>query len=131
MTDGIETNTTVPITVAIKNVNHAPSADAGAAQTVCETESTVALSGSASDQDGDAITGIAWTQVAGPPVSLIGANAATPSFAPPAVSAAEVSVTLTFKLSVSDACSASDPEALAGESTVDVIVIHANRAPVV
>jgi K319L-like, PKD domain len=83
-------------------VNGTPTANAGADQTVV-SGATVNLNGTASsDPDGDALT-FAWTQTAGPSVTLSGANTATPSFTAPAAPA-----TLTFQLQVCDthnACS--------------------------
>ncbi|HEY3354578.1 MAG TPA: M36 family metallopeptidase, partial [Polyangia bacterium] len=89
-----------PVTITVRNVNHAPTANAGATQTVDEL-TAVALSGAAStDPDGDALT-YAWTQTGGPAVTLTGATTAAPTFTAPAVGAA--GDTLTFALIVTDA----------------------------
>ena len=129
--DGIDWSpTSVPVSVSIKNVNRAPTAFAGAPQPVCENVGTVLLSGSGVDLDSDALTSFMWTQVGGPAVTLMGTNTATPSVIVPQVEAEQGSVTLTFKLTVSDACSSTDPDALTGDNTVDILVTHANRAPV-
>src|SRR4030095_4484273 len=49
----------------------------------------------------------------------------------PAVAPAQESVTLTFQLIANDAIALGDPDALdSAPATVDVLVTHANRAPV-
>lgn len=106
-------------------VNHTPIVSAGENQTVCDDIDTVSLLGSATDPDGDALT-YHWTQVAGPAVTLNGANNASASFTPPFVSPAQGSVTLTFQLEATD----SNATPLSASSTVDVLVKHANRAPI-
>jgi LmbE family N-acetylglucosaminyl deacetylase len=76
--------------------NYRPTASAGTAQSVGR-RSRVQLDGSNSaDANGDALT-YAWTQTAGPAVTLSNATAAKPTFTAP-----NTSTTLTFKLVVSD-----------------------------
>jgi len=84
--------------------NRAPIADAGPARTV-SGGSTVALDGTGSfDPDGDAIT-FAWSQTAGPGVTLSDPSAAMPTFtAPPAPA------TLAFQLVVDDGTLSSAPD---------------------
>ena len=81
----------------IQAPNQAPTADAGADQTVA-SEASVNLNGNGStDPDGDPLD-YSWTQTSGPGVTLSGANTATPSFTAPVGPA-----TLTFDLEVCDA----------------------------
>lgn len=95
-----------------------PTANAGPDQT--KNEGTlVTLDGSGSN--GLSLT-YAWTQVAGPPVALTGANTASPTFTAPMVPAA--GATLTFQLVVTSGGIDSDPD------TVNVHVTNVNQAPV-
>jgi hypothetical protein len=105
-------------TIATQPVNTAPTANAGADQTVA-SGAAVSLDGTGStDPENDALT-YAWTQTGGPAVTLTGANTATPSFTAPAGPA-----TLTFDLQVCD------PEPLCDTDTVVVNVSGAgNTAP--
>ncbi|QQR43435.1 hypothetical protein JKA73_31065 [Myxococcus xanthus] len=110
------------VQVLVRQVNKAPAASAGTAQTVDEG-STVTLQGSAEDPDGDAVVSQQWTQVSGPPVTLTGADTLTPSITAPAV--AKGSAELVFQLVVSDG-------QLSGEAAqVRVTVRHVPLAPTV
>lgn len=82
--------------------NAAPTADAGADRTVASGE-PVTLDGTASsDPDaGDTLTH-AWTQTAGPEVTLSDATAAEPGFTAPAVAANDPAAELAFSLVVTD-----------------------------
>jgi MYXO-CTERM domain-containing protein len=116
VSDGTET-ATQDVTVNVRNVNRAPTVDAGSNATVDE-RTAVTLSGSANDADGDELT-YAWVQTAGTPVALANANTATASFTAPDTANGG---TLTFSLTVSDGkSSASD--------TVSINVNSVNRAP--
>jgi K319L-like, PKD domain len=105
-------------TTQIQSANTAPTANAGGDQTVA-SGAAVSLDGTgSSDPENDTLT-YAWTQTSGPPVTLTGANTATPSFTAPAGPA-----TLTFDLQVCD------PGALCDTDSVTVNVSGAaNTAP--
>ncbi len=64
--------------------NNPPTVNAGSAFTVME-EAVVQLSGSATDPDGDSISGYLWTQLSGPAMPLSNAASATPTFTTPNV----------------------------------------------
>jgi uncharacterized protein (TIGR03382 family) len=107
--------------------NQRPVAHPGAGQTQAEgtlaqgelTRTVINLDGSGSfDPDGQPLS-YAWTQVAGPAVTLSGADSARPTFT------ADVSAntTLAFQLVVSDGMESSQPQ------TVQVRVNNVNRPP--
>jgi hypothetical protein len=76
------TNTSVDtVTVTVNADNDAPSAEAGANQSV-EENALVQLSGSGIDPEGEGLT-FEWVQVSGTPVQLDDASAASPSFEAP------------------------------------------------
>ena len=104
-----------------KQLNRPPVADAGEDQTVDEgSAAPVSLDGSASsDPDGDALT-YSWTQVAGAPVSLTGADTAGPSFSVPLVDQDDV---LAFQLIASDGRALSPPD------VVTIIVRDTSTVP--
>lgn len=97
--DGNNGVSTDSVNVLIKNVilNTVPVATAGNDQTVNEL-TTVNLSGSGSDADGDTLS-YSWIQTAGNSVNLSNVNIATPSFSAPDVT---TDTTLTFTLTVND-----------------------------
>src|SRR5690606_27123976 len=107
------------VVVSIVNVNRAPIADAGEAQTVRQGDE-VTLTGGGVDPDGDVLT-FAWTQVSGEAVTLNGASTSTPTFTAPELSD---DTELVFALVVSDGELSSEPS----QVTVSVV---ANVAPVI
>lgn len=115
--DGILGSPPSNVTITVP-ANGAPVANAGSNVTA-GGGTPVSLSGSASsDPDNDALS-YAWTQTAGPSVTLSGANAATLTFtAPPPALAPQ---TLTFSLTVTDA--------FGGTSTAQVDVLVPVNAP--
>jgi len=99
-------NSTIYPDVELLLSNERPTADAGANQTA-NRRTLVTLDGrTSSDPDGDALA-FWWTQTAGPPVTLLGADTATPSFTTPQVS---TQTTLTFQLTVHDGKVQSEPD---------------------
>lgn len=104
---------------ALTGGNSAPSANAGGAQTVFEM-TTVNLSGSGSDPDGDTLI-YTWSQLSGSTVTINNANAAAASFSAPDVTAGTPE-TLRFRLTVSDG-------ELSTNATVD-ITVEENEPPV-
>ncbi|MFE8604762.1 myxosortase-dependent M36 family metallopeptidase [Archangium violaceum] len=119
VSDG-EASATRDVTVTVRNVNRAPTANAGPALSAV-SQTTVNLEGSGTDPDGGTLT-YQWTQVGGPWVTLAGADTATPSFLAPAVKS---STDLVFRLVVRDGSFSSEP------STVTVTVSPTgNQAPV-
>jgi hypothetical protein len=106
------------VTLTVEEANHAPVADAGAAQTV-NTGAQVTLNGTKStDPDGDTLT-YQWTQTAGTQVQITNGTA-TPSFTAP-----NVPGDLTFSLVVSDPYGGQS-----APSQVTVSVMHPNNPPI-
>lgn len=95
----------VNITQSVRSVNHAPVAHAGPDHLVNEGD-IVTLDGSrSSDQDGDTLV-FAWTQIAGPQVTLLpSASATTVTFTP------SIPNTYAFQLVVADDFTSSLPDA--------------------
>jgi len=90
------------VDVVVQVGNQPPTAVAGADQAVDEG-AAVALDGSASGDPEALPLGYAWVQTAGPAVTLVGDDTATPSFTAPSLAdGGPSSVTLTFTLTVSD-----------------------------
>lgn len=106
--DGETDRDTVRVTVlppAPPPRNRPPVASAGTDQWPAPG-ATVTLAGSGSDSDGR-VDGYAWTQIAGPTVTLSGASSATATFTAPAVTER---TTLSFLLTVTDDEGATDSD---------------------
>src|SRR4029077_7492203 len=118
-TGGSSTDT---VDVTVRNINHAPVADAGGDQVVNEG-SLVTLSGELSfDNDSDPL-GFLWTQTSGTPVVLSAGDTAHPTFTAPMLAGGTGSVAiLTFALAVSDG-------GLSSTAEVRVTVEQVNHAP--
>jgi K319-like protein len=101
--------------------NQPPTANAGVDQTV-NAGGSVSLDGTRSKDPNGNIMSYFWKQVGGPPVTLNGANTATPSFTAP--SEALTSVVLVFELT------ATDDKNATGISTVKITVNPVNHPPV-
>ena len=119
VTDGVNTSSVDTVTITVNADNDAPSADAGANQTVDEGD-TVTLTGLGSvDPEAQGLT-YNWIQTSGPAVSLDDPSAAQPTFtAPDGVS----NTAIEFELVVSDGTSTST-------SSVIVNVNADNDAPI-
>ena len=111
--------------LTIPSPNSAPVANAGPDQTVDEGMS-VTLDGSASTDNDGSITSYAWSQTAGPAVTLGSTNTAVTTFTAPQVSADQL---LSFRLTVTD------DQGATGSTTVNVtvrdLVVLDTTAPVV
>jgi len=122
--EGTSSNCSDPdsVNVHITYVNQPPVADAGPDQTVQEG-SPVMLDGTGSyDPDVEVLT-YQWTHILGPaPVSLTGANSASPTFTAPTVGPA--GDTIVFDLTVTD------PHNLTGSDSVSIHVSNVNQIPV-
>ncbi len=123
VTDDLGAQATDTVDIVINSFNVPPTANAGADQTVTEL-TPVNLDGTGSSDPDGAIAAYAWTQTAGPAVTLVNGNTATPSFTAPDVTAAEV---LTFQLTVTDNSPANPKQ---DTDTVDITVEPPNTPPV-
>ncbi|MCA1812817.1 MAG: PKD domain-containing protein, partial [Halobacteriales archaeon] len=114
-------------TFDVISTNQAPTANAGNDQTVDEG-TPVSLAGSASDANGDAMT-FAWTQVAGPAVTLSGAGTLTPGFTPPDRNA-DTDYTLRLTATDSHGASGSDDVVVHALDLSRIRIATVNGAPV-
>ena len=119
VSDGALTGST-SVSVAVDQVDHAPTANAGSSQTV-NVNTLVTLDGSlSSDPDNDPIVSYTWTQIAGPTVTLNTSNPAKPTFTAPNITN---TTPLTFSLVVSDGMLSSTNTA-----QVTITVVNENLA---
>jgi hypothetical protein len=107
-----------PDTVTIATQNSAPTAEAGADQTVVEGD-TVKLSGAGSFDPDDNIVSYSWNQTNGPEATLTDANLTDVTFTAPAVDTD--GVMLTFQLTVRDSNGLQDS---------DSCIVYVNNAAV-
>ena len=99
----------------------APTANAGADQTVNEGTADIQLNGTGSaDPNDDTIT-YAWSQTRGPTVTLSSSTSVSPTFDAPLINSNQV--ILTFSLTVNDGTVDSTPD------TVDITVSNVNTTP--
>ncbi|WP_135305364.1 PKD domain-containing protein [Haloarcula amylovorans] len=107
------------ITVEEEQTNTAPTADAGADQTVDEGDDVTLDASGSSDTDGDTLS-YSWTETSDAGVSLTDADTATPTFTAPSV---DSTTTLTFEVAVADSNGGTDTD------TVSVTVEPVNEDP--
>jgi hypothetical protein len=124
VSDGIDSaSDSVTVTVNAPP-NTAPTAAAGPDQTIA-SGAGVTLDGSASSANdaGQTLT-YAWTQTAGPAVTLSNATAAGPTFTAPVIAPGPTPATLTFSLTVSDGVDTS-----VADTVTITVTPPANTAP--
>ena len=110
----------VAVQLEVLEPNGPPTADAGQSQTV-RAPADIGLSGLASsDPDQDPLS-YAWTQVSGPPVSLLDASSPTPRFMVPL--SGDFPQSFVFRLTVSD------PRGLSDSDEIGISVLGPNQAP--
>ncbi len=122
VTDDLGAQDTDTVDIVIDTFNLPPIANAGPDQAVTGL-TPVNLDGTGSSDPDGGVSAYAWTQTAGPGVTLINGDTATPSFTAPSVTMAE---TLTFRLAVTD----NDPlNPKRSADTVDITVEPPNAPP--
>lgn len=114
------------VSIHVANINHAPVSQPPANMTVSEG-SDVSLIGQGTDPDTEEQSQLvyAWTQIAGPEVTLSGTGP-NASFTAPLISDGgdpDTKVTLTFTLTVTD------PNGASSSNSVDVVVANVDHSP--
>jgi len=118
--------------ITVLRGNSAPTASAGADQSVDEGDAVHLDGGASLDPEGQPLS-YAWTQVGGPAVTLLGADTATPSFTAPLldVGGGPATETVVLELTVTDVPL---PEHCGGprshSATVAIVVHNVNQPPV-
>ena len=115
------------ITVTLSNLNEAPTADAGEDQEDVQEDTTVTLSGAASDPDADDILAYTWTQTAGTTVTLSTPAEATTDFTAPTDLTADE--TLDFTLRVTDGAGLYDEDTVTVTVTAPPLTATIRDAP--
>jgi hypothetical protein len=110
-------------TNVVPTANHPPVVKVGPDQTVNEN-ATVMLVGVAIDPDPDDKVGYSWTQVAGPAITLNGADTDTPSFTAPSNLPSDTPLKFTLTAKNDKGAESTSP------ATVTVTVKHINHPPV-
>lgn len=105
---GATGSATVTIAVTAPATNLAPVANAGPDQLNKDPGTVFTLNGAGSSDPDGTISGYAWSQIAGPAVTLTGAGTSTPSFTGPAATTASYKFRLTVTDNGSPAKTASD-----------------------
>jgi hypothetical protein len=114
--DGKADSNTATVSVTVTPVNDAPTANAGADQTV-NAKAVVQLVGSGTDVEGDTLS-YQWAQTAGTPtVTLTNANTANASFIAPSL-VADTPFTVTLTVTDSNGGTATDQVAILVKSAV-------------
>lgn len=121
VTDDLGATNTSLVNVTVVNVNQLPTAIAGVDQSINEGTAGVSLDGSLSSDPDGTITTYAWTQIAGPAVTITGADTALASFDAPSVM---LDTVFTFQLTVTD------NDGTTNSDVVDVTVLDVNQPPV-
>ncbi|MEE3361532.1 MAG: Ig-like domain-containing protein [Pseudomonadota bacterium] len=124
LNDGFDDSDPDQVTITVNPpANTVPIANAGPDQAV-DAGSTVTLSGSATDPDGQTITYV-WSQTAGSAVTLSSTTAASPTFTAPAMAIGDPDIILTFSLIVNDGVASSS-----ADSVTITVSAPTNIAPV-
>ncbi len=131
VTDSCQLSSSTTVTVTVKDGNVAPVAAIDTVAPVKEGAAVTLDGGHSYDPQADPLS-YAWTQIAGPAVTLANATTATPSFVAPGVPGVAQTVTLRFQLAVTDVPTTTGVcgGPLTGKATVDVVVERLNHAPI-